>query len=360
MNLLYKDDWERTKDFYRAWWAHENTGRCGMWVTGAREKPLPCPPAPPRPDTPEQRWTDLDYISACAESWMGSTFFGGEAFPVWSAGHPGHESLPALLGCRVDLDWNTGWVQPVLTGDTLDCTHLKLDENNPRYAHVLRLQARAVEESAGKCIPSLVTALGGSGDTLAWLRGSEPLLYDLFDRPDEVLAAEMYLMDLWITVYNRLYEMTHKAAEGTTTWYPLWAPGKFYSPQNDFAYMISPEHYRKLFLPGIIKQLETLDYAIYHVDGVGNFNHVDALLELPRLQALQILPGAGKPSPLHYMDVLKKVQAAGKNLDIFIGPDEVQPALKELSARGLFIHTGCRTEADARELLKKAERWSHE
>jgi hypothetical protein len=96
------------------------------------------------------------------------------------------------------------------------------------------------------------------------------------------------------------------------------------------------------------------------VDGVGNFAHVDALCELPRLQALQILPGAGKPSPLHYLEVLKKVQAAGKNLHISIKAEEVRAALEQLSARGLFIVTRCETEDQARALLKNAEKWSQD
>ena len=92
--------------------------------------------------------------------------------------------------------------------------------------------------------------------------------------------------------------------------------------------------------------------------GMGNFAHVPALCELPRLEALQIAPGAGKPSALHYMDTLKTVQAAGKNLQISLAPEEIQPALEQLSARGLFISTWARTETEARELLKNAERWS--
>ena len=97
---------------------------------------------------------------------------------------------------------------------------------------------------------------------------------------------------------------------------------------------------------------------MYHVDGVNAFKHVDDLCELPRLQAIQILPGAGKPSPLHYMDTLEKVQAAGKNLHISIAADEVKLALSKLSARGLFIQTHVDTEDEARELLRNAEKWS--
>ena len=118
--------------------------------------------------------------------------------------------------------------------------------------------------------------------------------------------------------------------------------------------------FRDLFLPVLRRQTEFLDHTVYHVDGVNAFRHVAVLCELPRLQAIQILPGAGQPSPLHYMDTLKQVQVAGKNLHITIAADEVEPALAQLSARGLFIQTSTRTEHEARALLANAEQWSRD
>jgi hypothetical protein len=208
-------------------------------------------------------------------------------------------------------------------------------------------------------MPSL-PAFGGCGDSIAGLRSTERLLYDVVERPEQVRAADQWHMDLWIHLYQGFYDLVDGAAQGTTCWFDLWAPGKFYSTHCDFAYMISPKMFREIFLPTIVKQMEFLDYAVHHVDGEGNFVHVDALLEIPKLQAYQILPGAGKPSPLHYMNVLKKVQAAGKNLHITIPCNQVETALRELSARGLFISTSCKTEAEARELLKNAEKWSRD
>jgi hypothetical protein len=60
----------------------------------------------------------------------------------------------------------------------------------------------------------------------------------------------------------------------------------------------------------------------------------------------------GNPSVLHNMDLLKKVQRVGKNLQIFLNPLEVETALENLLSKGLFITTCCKTEEDARDLLK--------
>jgi len=357
LTLLYKPDWEETKERFRAWWNHDYFGRCAISVTAPLDNP-PEIPEPPSPPTIHDQWYDLDLISQRNTYGMSRTFYGGEAVPVWHQGYPGHASITTYLGCPLTLDWATGWHDPILTDpETIEFGSLRIDESCPDYVFTIEMLRRSAEEARGKCIP-VTGAFGGCGDTLASLRGTEKLLFDCIERPDEVRAAELYLMDMWCEHYDRRYEILHGVSEGSTAWFPLWSPGKFYPSQNDFSYNISPAMFRELFIPALRKQMDFLDHSVYHVDGVEAFAHVDALCELDRLQALQILPGAGKPGPLHYMDVLKKVQAAGKNLHISIGPDQVKPALEQLSARGLFIDTGCATETEARELLANAEKWS--
>ena len=358
MSLLYKPDWDEARQHLVAWWAHEALGRCGLAVTAPRAD-APHVPPPVRPADPLHRWTDLEYIAALNEYEHSHTYYGGEAFPVWSGGYPGHTAIPAFLGCPTTLDMETGWWDPVLTEDDWDVTRLHLDREGHWWRFTIDLLMRAVKESAGKSIPS-IGAFGACGDTLAALRGTERLLYDVATEPDRVRAAELHLMEMWIEVYGFFYEIIREAAGGSTCWFTLWSPGRFYAAQNDFSYMISPRTFRDVFLPAIERQTEYLDHTVYHVDGIGSYGHVPALLELPRLQAVQILPGAGKPSPLHYLDVLKQVQAAGKNLHITLEPEEVEAALELLSARGLFICTQCATEEHARYLLKMAAKWSHD
>jgi hypothetical protein len=360
MSLLFKPDWDQAKEHYLAWWAGEALERCALAVTAPRtDVPAMAPPQPP--SDPIQRWTDLDFITALNERQAATTFYGGEAFPIWSGGHPGHTSIPAFLGCSTTLDMETGWWGAILTGDDWDATSLHIDPENAWWQFTLKQLRRALDECAGKSIPDIGGALGGCGDTLAALRGTDRLLYDVALVPECVLQAELYLMEMWIEVYETLYSIAQEAADGgSTCWLKLWSPGRYYAVENDFSYMISGQMFCDLFLPAIERQTRYLDYAIYHVDGVGAFRHVPALLELPRLQAFQILPGAGKPGPLHYLDTLHVVQAAGKNLYITLPPQEVETALGLLSARGLFIETYCETEEQARALLKNAEKWSHD
>lgn len=356
MPLLYKPDWDETKARYLAWWNHEYFGRCALSVTAPKADP-PERPEPPPPRSIDQLWYDVDYAAARADYRLARTYFGGEALPVWSAGYPGHTGIPTFLGCPTTLDWETGWWDPVLTEDEPDIRRLRIDRSTRNYRVTFDLLRRGARDMKGKGLVT-IGAFGGCGDTLAALRSTWQLLHDCSDRPGWVRESELYLMDMWCEHYEACYREIRGTDEGSTCWFTLWSPGRFYAAQNDFSYMISPAMFRDLFIPALRRQTEFLDHAVYHVDGIEAFAHVDALCELPRLQAIQILPGAGKPSPLHYMDTLKKVQRYGRNLHITIPPGEVHAALENLSARGLFIQTWCDTEANARRLLQDAESWS--
>ena len=355
--LEYKPDWAETRQRYIAWWKHEYFGRCALWVAAPKHD-APDVPSPPHHTSVRQKWYDLEHIDRWNQYTMSRTFYGGEALPVWNPGYPGNNSIPVLLGNDFELDEHTGWDKgPPILADSLDYRALQINTRHAEYLWTSEMLCFAAQRARGKCLVA-TGAFGGCGDTLAALRGNEQLLFDCTDRPQWVRDAELFLMDMWCERFETLYQHVHEASEGSTGWFSLWSPGRFYAAQNDFSYMIGPEMFRDLFIPALKRQLDYLDHAVYHVDGVGAFAHVDALCELERLQAIQILPGAGKPSPLHYMDVLKKVQRAGKNLHITIEASEVKPALEQLSARGLFIETQCRTESDARQLLADAERWS--
>ncbi|MCX7591550.1 MAG: hypothetical protein N2255_07980 [Kiritimatiellae bacterium] len=354
--LLYRPDWPEVAERFEAWWRAENIGRCGLWVTAPRAD-APDIPEIPEPADPEDKWTNLDFWARRMERIFRCTYYGGEAVPKWSFGYAGAGSISTFLGSPVTFSHRTGWHVPILRDEHIEFRQLKIDPANKWWQFTLRALKFGVEHFAGK---ALITtgAFGGCGDTLAALRGTEQLLFDVIERPDEVRAAEEHLMDIWIEVYTEFYKIVGPVNPGTIGWFQLWSPGKFYAVQNDFSYNIGPEMFREIFLPVIRRQTEFLDHCVYHVDGVGAFRHVDALCELPRLQALQIVPGEGKPSPLCYMDVLKKIQAAGKNLHISIGYDEVEYALRNLSSKGLFIMTECPTEAEARKLVANAEKWS--
>jgi hypothetical protein len=361
VNLLYKPDWDDTKKRYEAWWAHELLDRCAISVVSPRTDALSLVP-PALPDKLEDRWLDFEYISALNDYQLSRLFFGGESLPVWCPGWPGWGSIPCFLGATITLKEETGWIDPIISDGALtdyDYNSFIISPENRWWKLHLDILRHATREALGKSIVP-VGAFGGSGDTLAGIRGSDKLLFDVIDSPEYVREFDLYLMKQWIEVHDTSYRIAREATEGSTCWFNLWSPGRFYAAQNDFSYMISPEMFIDIFLPAIEMQTNYLDHSVYHVDGIGAFVHVDALSELPKLQAFQILPGTGKPSPLHYMDILKKLQAKGKNLHLSILPGEVEYALSQLSSKGLFLEVWCETEEEAKALLVDVQKWTRD
>ncbi|MGB9588433.1 MAG: hypothetical protein ACPL7O_09675, partial [Armatimonadota bacterium] len=66
MDLLYKPDWEETKDRFETWWAHDCFGRCAIAVTAPKDS-VPTEEPLPVPETVEDRWLNTKYIAALNE-----------------------------------------------------------------------------------------------------------------------------------------------------------------------------------------------------------------------------------------------------------------------------------------------------
>ena len=113
-------------------------------------------------------------------------------------------------------------------------------------------------------------------------------------------------------------------------------------------------------MPELRAQCDLLDNALYHFDGVEQIRHLDSLLSIERLRAIQWTQVAGQPPCTEYFQELRKIQAAGKSLLILVTPEQVQPIMENLSSRGLYLITnaGSREEADA--LLNSIAKWTHD
>jgi len=120
-------------------------------------------------------------------------------------------------------------------------------------------------------------------------------------------------------------------------WMGLFAQGDHDIVQCDFAALISPRHFEEFCLPDIQRQCRMLDASIFHLDGPDALRHLDALLKIKELDAIQWVPGAGKPPAIGWLPMLRKVQAAGKSLYITSPAADVAGILAELSPRGLMI-----------------------
>jgi len=67
--------------------------------------------------------------------------------------------------------------------------------------------------------------------------------------------------------------------------------------------------------------MHTVDHRIYHLDGPGAIHHLDTLLNLPELHAIQWVPGAGVTGGItQWVPLILRVQSKGKSIVVYAGP----------------------------------------
>ena len=260
-------------------------------------------------------------------------WFGG-AFPkFWPNYGPG--LIAAFLGSNVNIQRDTVWFDP-LPLEQLTEIQPEYDPDNIWWQRVQKLTSLAANRWEEKVMVA-ITDIGGNLDILAHLRGNERLLLDLTDYPEEVIRLTEEITRLWIQYYDRLFNLANGKVFGSSNWSPLWAPGKLYMLQSDFSYMISPRMFKRFVMPDLTACSDFLEYPFYHLDGVGQLNHLPQLLEMPKLRGIQWIPGAGQPNPEEWLDVLKKIREAGKLCQVYISREGMQKIISKLGWEGFYF-----------------------
>lgn len=347
MELKYKPDWEDAKRRWTAWWNGEVLDRVAICVTapkfGVTRKGIPAP------KNLIDQWTDIDYLLDNAEENMRCTYYGGESVP-WFSPNIGPNALSAWLGAElVFVDAITSWAKPIIK-DWESFKGLPFDENNYWWQFMIKLIKTATERAKGKYLVG-IPDLHAGGDALAALRGTERLCVDIYEYPEKVSECLEFITGFWFKCYEEFYWLTtSNGQEGSISWLG-WAPGKTCPLQEDFLALVSPEVSRKFFIPIIKKKSSYLDYPIFHLDGPRSLVHLDLLLDISELKAIQWVPGYGNGPILRWIPLLKKIQSAGKLIHIAVEPWAIEPLLKEISPKGLMLVTYCSSEQEARDLL---------
>lgn len=355
MHLAYKEDTEKAQERLEAYWANECISRPAICVTAGRDKLLPGPQAPPAPESLEQRWTDCEYRITCADAAMRATFYGGEALPsFWPNLGPGW--MATFFGSKPTFQESTVWFGPIQAD--WQRYDVRFDRASPYWELTKRMTREAAAAFSGKALVG-ITDLGGGTDILDSLRDTPELLKDLADpslRP-AIRQARDSIVRTWQECYEELFRLANGHELGSIQCLEVWGPGRMSHMQSDMSCMISPEMFEWFVAPDVEALCEFLDQPMYHLDGPCALQHLDRLLAIPTLGAIQWVPGAGAPSAADWIPMLQKIQAAGKRLDLHEGPENVERLVRQLKPEGLLIHTGTRTEAEARDLLRLAEGW---
>jgi hypothetical protein len=344
----WKENWAESQKNYIDWW--EGKGLViTMWEAcrknGSPHVPVPEPKAPA---SMQQRWLDPKWRSEQLHYEMAIGSLLGDIIPVANT-QLGPGSMAAILGANLEAREDTIWIRQNEEWDG----QIKLDPENPWWKLHLDLLRACKAKAQGHYYIGCPDIMEGL-DVLASLRGNDNVLMDMLMDPEGLEEQVRKVNEVYFEVFDRIYDIIREGDEMAFCYFSIWAPGKCSKFQSDISVMISEDDYRRFVQPYLREQCQKIPYSLYHLDGVDAIRHLDAILEIPELKAVQWTPGYGQPQggdPCWY-DLYKRIKAAGKSvLPCWVKPEELEPLLDTIGPEGMNIELDIQSEQEMEEAL---------
>ncbi len=285
------------------------------------------------------KWTEQ---CARIDHFLENMDFLGELLPS-SGPDLGPSQFAAFFGAElkcVEGSGGTSWVDPIIDNWD-DVLPLRFDEQNHWWQQILKYARALHAHSRGRYLLDICD-IHSNFDALAALRGDANLCMDLYDAPEQVAEAMRNVRAAYQPIYDGLYQASGLSHEtGSCGWVPFWCEGKFATIQCDAICLTSPEMSRKYIIPALEEEANFLDHCVYHLDGPGTLVHLDDILSIKRIDAIQWVSGDGQP-PMHtWRELLHKIHDAGKGLTIYgIDCAMVKEIHQEFGPRGMVYQPG--------------------
>ena len=352
----FKPDYEQSKERIDAFWQCELIDRpvVQFGLSKPPEERVPVPVSGYA--TPADRWLDTEYQTELKLAQLANREFLGDTMPV-AYPNLGPEVFSSFYGCPIRFgDYGTSWTEPILD-DWSQAAELQLDWESPTMLKLHEMTDALLEAGKDRFITGMTDWHPG-GDAIAAIREPQELAADMLLYRDEVKALLARFETDYFAVYDVFYEKLRAAGQPISTWTALVSDGKYYVPSNDFSIMISKDMFDDVFLSGIARECQFLDRSIYHLDGPGALRHLDSLLDIPELDALQWVPGAGNLGFHRWVEVYRRAQAAGKAIQVICTLDEIDLVVETLDPHGVFLSVGGIPSREAAEaMIKTLEKW---
>lgn len=350
----WKLNFEETKKHYTDWWSNKGIV-LSMWEHLRKEGAPYAPVAEPAPHKDmEQFWFDPEWRADYLHYTMSVNSYKADILPVANT-QLGPGSLASLLGAELEGREDTIWIRDQEGFDG----SIVFDENSRWWKLHKDLLRACVKRSQGHYLvgcPDLVEGL----DVLASLKGPDNVMMDMILDPDGTHEQLRKVNETYFKVFDELYDIIQVEGEMAFCYFSLWAPGKVSKLQTDLSIMISEDDFRNFSIPYLKEQTEKIDYTLYHLDGVDAIRHLDALLELKELNAIQWTPGYGQPQggdPRWY-ELYKRILAGGKSVMAnWVTLDELEPLLDNVGNQGLHINVDFKNEADIDKAISIIDRY---
>jgi hypothetical protein len=282
--------------------------------------------------------------------------FHAETFPVFFP-NLGPDVYAAFYGAELEFGEVTSWSIP-LVRKWDDVEELKLDMDNEYFRKLEELTIFALEQSSGKYLVGYTDLHPGLDCMAAW-RDPQQLCIDLIDNPDKVKELAAVAIADFEIIYDHFDNMLKAHNQLSVSWMGIPSFERMHIPSCDFSTLISPKFFRQFGLPILQREVQTMTHNIFHVDGKGIARHLEAILSVPQVHALQWVQGVGDDLPImQWLPFLKEMQARGVPTIVDLNMKELDTFMVEMKPQGLFLWIATDSEDEEIDILNRVAKWN--
>ena len=357
----WKANWAETRQHFTDWWDRKGlvVSTWGAWVPA--RKPHAAATPPPAQTDPRQTCENVEWRAQNDYARLAGVDYDLDILPL-AGTNIGPGSLALALGCEPGFSPETVWFEPAWQNiaDVRDIPPIRFNPN-AHWWQIHEAQMRAHQRLAnGAYLPGFPD-LVENVDVLSSLRDPQTLMLDMLENPDWVEAAVMDINRAWFEAFDRLYALA-KGPDGGNAWcaFNIWGAGKTAKVQCDACAMFSPAMFDRFVTPALTEQCAWLDNSLYHLDGTQCICHLDSLLKIEPLDAIEWTPQAGLEDGWHarWHPLYKRILDAGKSVQIVGVPlDKIDFVLNAVGTQGVFIMTSLHSAEDIERAERIVARW---
>ncbi|HTQ10364.1 MAG TPA: hypothetical protein VMI31_09860 [Fimbriimonadaceae bacterium] len=347
MELRAKPDAAEALDRMEAWWLRENHDR--PILTVAVERP-PSKLSKTYP-TERERWLDFEFrVDQAIEAVETGTYL-AETFPTFEP-NLGPDIISTIFGLNLEFAPDTSWGRPIVSSVD-EILEIEPSFEAPLWKEVEKLQRMGLEAGDGRWI-TLFTDLHANADIPAALMGQEAFCMALADDLTAARRAVEHVTQGALEAYRRQVQPIERKGLPIGTWLSAFSSKRSHVPQADFSGLIGVEMFHRAVLPSVIEEMRQAERNIYHLDGEAALKHLDILLEVKEIDAIQWVYGDGHGPARRWLDVYRTILKAGKGVRVEAqDADDILELHKELGNEGVWYgaNFGPLSLADADALL---------
>jgi len=355
MELQNKPDFARALERIDAWFAGELLDRPPIRFSLHNAEYARAAASASRWPNLKSRWFDAEYqVDSFLENIRGRTFY-GETFPVFWP-NLGPNVYAAFFGGELEYGEVTSWIRHCVHDDA-DIARLKFSRDNEYFRGIEQLTRVALEKCAGQFMVGY-TDLHGSLDCVADWRDPQELCLDLADNP--ALVHEMIRLadEQFLPLFDQYDTVLKAHGQFSVNWMGIPSRGRLHIPSCDFTALTSHQTFLEFYLPSMLREVRHMTHNIFHLDGKGMLKHLDCLLAIPEINAIQWVQGVGDDAPiLQWLPVIRRIQAAGKGVVVDLQLGELESFIAAMKPEGLFL---CLAAAEniQPQILQRLEKWN--